>query len=71
MTEPLGDTIVKVQVLGDRKVTDRVMTTENLRELIEERTQRMADEGYQLQAMGSRGGSMYLVFAKKVSREES
>lgn len=69
MIEPLGDTIVKVQVVGDQKVTSHDITTEYLRDLIEERTQRMADEGYRLWAMGSRGGSMYMVFAKKKPKD--
>lgn len=65
ITRPI-DHVIKVQVVGDREVSGRRMTTDHLRDLIEQRTQIMDNEGYRLWAMGSRGGSMYMVFAKRI-----
>jgi hypothetical protein len=55
---------IKVTAVGDAD-----MPGEKLRREIERECQHRANEGRTLRAMGSRGGTMYLVFAAKIKGE--
>lgn len=55
---------IKVHRLGDQD-----MPGDDLKRLIEERSTSMTDRGWSLLAMGSRGGSMYLVFRREKTRK--
>lgn len=52
---------IKTVVVGKERTSQPRMC-----ELIEAKTQEMVDQGWTLRAHGSRGGGMYLTFAKKI-----